>query len=110
MCGRSRRGHFHLTTDTGVRASLPQFFTGGAAELEIVAADGELMRIDRLVETDDTIWVIDFKWRVTEAERVRYEAQLRRYAEVLRNIRADKPLKLGLVGSDGNLIEVQVGG
>jgi len=49
------------------------------------------VRVDRLVEDEDALWIIDFKWRVTEAEQVPYEAQLRRYAEILQTIRNDKP-------------------
>ena len=91
-----------------VRRRLPQFFSGKAlAELELVAADGELLRVDRLVEFGDALWIIDFKWRVTDAERAPYEAQVRRYAEVLRAIRQDKPLRLGLVTADGELVEVR---
>jgi ATP-dependent helicase/nuclease subunit A len=91
-----------------VRSRLPHLFAGRAlAELELVAPDGELLRIDRLVEQDDALWIIDFKWRVTDAERARYEAQVRRYATVLRAIRDDKPLRLALVTAEGQLIEVE---
>jgi hypothetical protein len=51
--------------------------------------------------------IIDFKWRVTDAERAAYEAQVRRYAQVFRAIRGDKPVRLGLVTSDGVLLEVE---
>jgi ATP-dependent helicase/nuclease subunit A len=91
-----------------VRHRLPQFFSDTAlAELDLVAADGELLRVDRLVELDDALWIVDFKWRVTDAERGPYEAQVRRYADVLRAIRRDKPVKLGLVTADGELVEVK---
>jgi ATP-dependent helicase/nuclease subunit A len=90
-----------------VRARLPQFFASDAlAELEIVGADGELLRVDRLAKFDDALWIIDFKWRVTEAERAAYEAQVRRYADVLRAIRGENPVRVGLVTADGTLIEV----
>jgi ATP-dependent helicase/nuclease subunit A len=90
-----------------VRRRLPQFFCAGAlAELELVAADGELLRVDRLVELDDCLWIVDFKWRLTDAERGPYEAQVRRYADVLCAIRKDKPVRLGLVTADGELVEV----
>jgi ATP-dependent helicase/nuclease subunit A len=98
-----------LTLDAArrVRRNLPQFFADNAAsELELISAEGDLLRVDRVVEHDDALWIIDFKWRVTEAERPGYEAQVRRYAEVLRGIRTDKPVKMGLVVAEGNLIEV----
>jgi ATP-dependent helicase/nuclease subunit A len=72
-----------------------------------VAADGELLRVDRLVELDDALWILDFKWRVTDAERMHYEAQVRRYGEVLRAVRQDKPVRIALVTAAGELIEVE---
>ena len=91
-----------------VRSRLPHFFAGSAlTEVELVAADGELLRVDRLVEQEDALWIIDFKWRITDAELTQYEAQVRRYADVLRAIRQDKPVRLGLVTADGELVEVK---
>jgi ATP-dependent helicase/nuclease subunit A len=90
-----------------VRQMLPQFFDGGVqAELDLMDADGELLRVDRLVEHDDALWIVDFKWRVTEAERAAYEMQVRRYATVLGEIRRDKPIRRALVLADGEVIEV----
>ena len=90
---------------------MPNLFGEDAVALrrsvELVAADGELLRVDRLVEGDDALWIIDFKWRVTDAERPQYEAQVRRYAEVMRAIDAGMPVRLGLVTAQGELIEVQ---
>ena len=92
---------------TRVRGRLPRLFGDGAlAEVELVAADGDLLRVDRLVELDDALWIIDFKWRVADSERAQYEAQVRRYGEVLRAIRHDKAVRLGLVTADGELVEV----
>jgi len=91
-----------------VRRRLPQFFSGNAlAEFELVSADGEVLRLDRLVELDDALWILDFKWRVTDAERPQYEAQVCRYADVLRAIRQDKAVRLALVAADGELFEVR---
>jgi ATP-dependent helicase/nuclease subunit A len=93
-----------------VRAVHPGFFEArDVAELELIADDGELLRVDRLVERDDALWIIDFKWQVTDAERPAYEAQVRRYAEVLRSIRGDRPVRMGLVTAAGELIEVPSG-
>ena len=90
-----------------VRARIPQFFRGDALpELELVDADGQLLRVDRLCELDGALWIVDFKWRVAEAERPLYEEQVRRYGSVLRRIRGDRPIRLGLVTAEGELIEV----
>jgi ATP-dependent helicase/nuclease subunit A len=90
-----------------VRERLPQFFGAGAlAEVELVDADGALLRVDRLVEHDDALWIVDFKWRVGAAERVGYEEQVRRYARVVEAIRSDKPVRLALLTADAEVIEV----
>jgi len=52
------------------------------------------------------LWIIDFKWRVTEDERLPYEAQVRRYAQVLQSIRGDKPVRIGLITAAGKFSEV----
>jgi ATP-dependent exoDNAse (exonuclease V) beta subunit len=89
-----------------VRSNLPHLFTGkGEAEIELVTEDGELLRVDRVVENDGALWIIDFKWRVTGAERPLYEAQVRRYAQVLRGIRS-RPVRIALVSADGALLEI----
>jgi ATP-dependent helicase/nuclease subunit A len=89
-----------------VRAVLPQLFaSGSAAEVELVADDGELLRVDRLAEIDGALWVIDFKWRMTDQERPQYEAQVRRYAEVLRSIHG-REVRMGIVTATAVLTEV----
>ncbi len=90
-----------------VRHAWPQFFgTTAAAEVELVAANGEVVRVDRLVEHEDALWIIDFKWRVTPDERKPYEAQVRRYAAVMQAIRSDKPVRIGLITAAGEFSEV----
>ncbi|MGE5339599.1 MAG: UvrD-helicase domain-containing protein [Gemmatimonadota bacterium] len=90
-----------------VRECLPQFFGAGSeAELDLMDANGKLLRVDRLVEHDDALWIVDFKWSVSPAERPAYEAQVRGYAEVLRAIRDDKPVRTALIDADGQLSEV----
>lgn len=92
-----------------VRAALPHLFEAGSApELELVAADGQLLRVDRLIELDEALWIVDFKWRVTDNEKSQYETQVRRYAEVLGSIRTDKPVRMGLVTAAGVLTEVSL--
>jgi ATP-dependent helicase/nuclease subunit A len=89
-----------------LRAAYPQFFAAGDAELELVAADGTLLRVDRLVEVDGVLWVLDFKWRVTAAEREPYALQLRGYVQVLRAMRGDAAVKAALLTAAGEFIEV----
>jgi ATP-dependent helicase/nuclease subunit A len=89
-----------------VRASHAAFFRGGVAELDVVAADGTPLRVDRLVEVDGTWWVIDFKWSLPETERAGYEVQLRRYAAVLRSAAGGKPVRCGIITASAVFTEV----
>jgi ATP-dependent helicase/nuclease subunit A len=89
-----------------VRERLPQFFRSGRAELELLGADGELLRVDRLVEHDGAWWVLDFKWRVGAAEHAAYAAQVRRYGALLRAVRSDVTIRLALVTATGELHEI----
>lgn len=90
-----------------VRARHPRFFGATArAEVEIVNDDGALLRLDRLVELPEALWIIDFKWHIGAGQRAAYEAQVRRYGQALAAIRPDKPIRLGLIDADGELVEV----
>ncbi len=94
------------------------------AELELVARDGAPLRIDRLVEFDDALWILDFKWSLSPASLPGYRDQLRRYAQALADAGLDrrpggagqeereeerKPIRMLLVGSDGATVAVAGG-
>lgn len=78
------------------------FQPGGAAEVPFITR-GELPirgRIDRLVQTDDAVWIIDYKTRLDPANAVRLEAyrlQLAGYKAALEPIALGKPVKTLLV-------------
>jgi len=89
-------------------AALERFFAPSAAawnELDLVDASGENLRIDRLVELEDAVWILDYKWRCTQDERDGYERQLARYAAVMAALRPGRPIRTALVLSDGSLLE-----
>jgi hypothetical protein len=50
-----------------------------ATELEILDAQGQARRIDRLARVDDELWIIDYKWSVSAEWRAEYIAQLADY-------------------------------
>ena len=87
------------------------------AELELVARDGAPLRIDRLVEFEDALWILDFKWTLNPAALPAYREQLRRYAGALADAGLDrapdgappdrrKAIRMLLVGSDVQVVEV----
>jgi ATP-dependent helicase/nuclease subunit A len=66
------------------------------------------LRIDRLVELNDAIWILDYKWRCTPSERAAYERQLARYASVVASLQPGRPIRAALVLSDGSLLETDL--
>jgi len=93
-------------------AVLKRFFGPSVAawsELELVDARGDNLRIDRLVELGQTVWILDYKWRWLEAERAGYERQLARYAQAIASLWPGRPIRTALVLSDGSLVEIGSG-
>jgi ATP-dependent helicase/nuclease subunit A len=50
-----------------------------ASEFEIVDADGEVRRIDRIARVGDEAWIVDYKWSVDASRRAAYREQLAVY-------------------------------
>jgi ATP-dependent helicase/nuclease subunit A len=65
-----------------------------ACEFEVVDADGEVRRIDRLARVGDELWVIDYKWSVDAQRRPAYVEQLAAYRAL---VAALEPAPLGAV-------------
>lgn len=79
-------------------------------ELDIASEDGKKsFRIDRLVEFDDHLAIIDYKLTIPEEGSEmynKYRKQLHGYQAELKRIRPDKPAKAYLVSAKGDLKEV----
>ncbi len=65
----------------GLAALRPAFEPAAraACEFEIVDADGEARRIDRIARVGDEAWILDYKWSVDAARRPAYREQLAGY-------------------------------
>jgi ATP-dependent helicase/nuclease subunit A len=63
------------------------------------------VRIDRLVEFDDEVWVLDYKLGDSE-EAARYQAQMREYQVAMQSVYTGKKVLCALVFADGVLSEV----
>lgn len=74
-------------------------------EMPYVNAHGELKRIDRLVEFEDEVWVLDYKLGDSE-NTARYRAQMLEYRTAMQTVYADKTVRSGLVFADGVLSEI----
>lgn len=87
------------------KPALQRFFKAGWArnELAFVDANGQLRRIDRLVELDDAVWVLDYK---TGSHNEAYWAQLHAYRQAMVSLFPGKPILAALIYSDGSLLEM----
>lgn len=65
-----------------------------ASEFEIVDADGEVRRIDRIARVGDEAWIVDYKWSVDAARRPAYREQLAVYRTIYGQL---EPPPLGAV-------------
>ncbi len=91
---------------------LHRFFTAGQYrramnEVEFALPDGTVGRIDRLVETEGELWVLDYKSGAAGAQRfAEYRAQLDGYRQALRAIYPDRVVRCALIFGDARLVEV----
>ncbi|MBU3547061.1 UvrD-helicase domain-containing protein [Polynucleobacter sp. MWH-Jannik1A5] len=79
-------------------------------ELDITSKDGKSYRMDRLVEFDDHLAIIDYKLTIPEVGSDKYEKyrkQLQGYQAELKRIRKDKSNKAYLISSKGAIVEVK---
>jgi len=74
-------------------------------EMPYVNAQGELKRIDRLVEFDAEVWVLDYKTGASHDPKP-YLAQMAEYRSAMQSVHADKTVRCGLIFSDGTLREI----
>ncbi|OIQ79202.1 hypothetical protein GALL_390700 [mine drainage metagenome] len=62
-------------------------------------------RIDRLVELDEAVWVLDYKLAARNLDPARYAPILQRYAQAAAALRPGKPVRVALIGGDGSVGE-----
>ncbi len=84
----------------------PQHYRAACNEVPYVNADGELKRMDRLVEFDDEVWVLDYKTGET-ANPAPYAAQLAEYRTAMRAVYAGKTVRCALLFADGVLHKLE---
>ena len=78
-------------------------------EIDITDKEGKSYRMDRLVEFDDHLAILDYKLSIPNEGDEKYEKyrkQLKGYQAELGRIRKDKPNKAFLISSTGDLKEV----
>jgi ATP-dependent helicase/nuclease subunit A len=94
-----------LTSPQLVRFFDAQQYRSACNEMPYVNAQGELKRIDRLVEFDDEVWVLDYKLGDSE-DAVRYRAQMLEYRSAMQSVYVGKVVRCALVFAEGKLSEI----
>lgn len=78
-------------------------------EIDIISLDGKSFRLDRLVEFDEHLAILDYKLTIPEVgseAHTKYRTQLNNYKQELARIRPDKPAKAYLISAKGEISEV----
>ena len=79
----------------------PAQFVSAQNELEMVA-DGQLLRIDRLVRFQDAVWILDYKRRVGVDSLPLHMPQLARYRRAVQSVAGGLPVRAALIAADGS--------
>ncbi len=83
----------------------PQHYRSASNEMPYVNASGDLKRIDRLVEFDDEVWVLDYKLGDAKSPRV-IARRCWNIAAAMQSVYAGKKVRCALVFADGVLSEI----
>lgn len=76
-------------------------------EIDLTAVNGELQRIDRLVEFEEAFWVLDYKSSGSDTARLDdYRAQVFAYCRALAGVFPTREVRGALIFADATLLEV----
>ncbi len=86
-------------------------FRRAANEVSYAAGDGDIRRIDRLVEFEDAVWVLDYKTgdekTAGAALIAEYGAQVAEYCAAVAKAYPNRPVRGAIVFADANVLEIQ---
>ena len=80
-------------------------YQNASNEMPYVNAQGELKRIDRLVEFDSEVWVLDYKTSANH-DTAPYRVQMAEYRSAMQSVYTGKKVCCALLFTDGTLSEV----
>ena len=83
----------------------PRHYQNACNEMAYINAQGELKRIDRLVEFDEEVWVLDYKTDA-QPEVAPHRAQMLEYRDAMQSVYLSKRVRCALLFADGTLCEV----
>jgi len=85
-------------------------FRRAANEVSYATVDGDIRRIDRLVEFDDAVWVLDYKTGDEKAAGATliaaYRAQVAEYCAAVAKLYPGRPVRGAIVFTDSNVLEI----
>ena len=74
-------------------------------EMSYVNFQGDLKRMDRLVEFDNEVWVLDYKTGASTSLKP-YRVQMEEYRSAMQSVYSDKRVRCGIIFSGGELQEL----
>ncbi len=108
-----RQAHALVESPHLVRFFQPQHFLRARNEMIILDSEGQTQRLDRVIEFDAEVWVLDYKtgkdalMKTDAMLQQLHGDQLARYARLLAQLHPDKPIHAALVLVDGRVIPVK---
>jgi len=81
-------------------------FQRAATEVEFLLPSGQLIRLDRVVEFEEEIWVLDYKSQASTAGAEAHRAQLACYVSAVGAGETSRRVRGGVVFSDAVLVEI----
>lgn len=87
----------------------PARYSFARNEMEVVH-EGRLMRMDRVVIIDGTLWILDYKRNLYEWQQADYQQQLADYRVACEQLFAGLPITTALITADGQLWTTGEGG
>ncbi len=90
----------------------PSQYRRARNELALLDADGRMQRLDRVVEFDDAVWLVDYKTgddsrSLSDAQLAeRHRPQLASYRSLLAGLYPGKPVHAALLLADGRLVDL----
>ena len=80
-------------------------FQRASNEIPYINASGEMKRIDRLVEFESEVWVLDYKLGELK-NSTRYRDQMQEYRTAMQSVFANKKVRSALVFANGDFVEM----
>ena len=108
-----REAHVILQASHLTRFFDPAHYHRAWNELPFLTANGDFLRIDRLVEFETEIWVLDYKSTESASEATLkeaarpHQAQLKNYLAAMRTLFPGKQMKGGVIFKGGLLFEIR---